>query len=106
MKRFEVHWSKTYVTTGIEEIEAESAIEAEQEISDRIGNLEGSMDYLGDKDTIEAIEVFSENTCECCGQVLKDKEEQRDGVLVARKALALEEAGPIPPPSAIGDKYE
>jgi hypothetical protein len=51
---WEVNWSKTYIATGTVRVTASSPKDAERQVLDRIGDLEGSMQYLGDEDTAEA----------------------------------------------------
>ena len=56
MPKYEVNWSKTYYTSGYVEIEANSTEEAEKIARDNIGDYEGSMQYDGDADFVEAYE--------------------------------------------------
>ena len=56
MPKYEVNWSKTYYTSGYVEIEANSTEEAEEIARDNIGDYEGSMQYDGDADFVEAYE--------------------------------------------------
>ncbi len=51
---YKVHWTKTYYRSGVEEVKASSAKEAEDIVDNIIGNLEGSMQYDPDKNTIDA----------------------------------------------------
>lgn len=53
-KQFDVRWCKTYNSTGVERVTAATAEEAEQLVSDRIGDLEGSMQYEPDWNEVEA----------------------------------------------------
>jgi len=62
MPRYKVHWTKTYIAHGTEEIEANSEEEAEEIARDEIGDYTGSTDYLGDQDHIECIEKVTD-TC-------------------------------------------
>lgn len=56
-RRFEVDWCKTYHATGSFEIEAPSRGVAEQIAMERIGDLEGSLQYDPDKDDITIYEL-------------------------------------------------
>lgn len=57
MKKFKVLWIKRYHTSGEETIEAPSAEAAIKIIEEKIGDLEGSLQYNPDEDEIEAHEV-------------------------------------------------
>lgn len=50
------HWSKTYHASGTVELQAHTEEEAVAKIRERIGDLEGSMQYDPDKDEVEAYE--------------------------------------------------
>ncbi len=54
MRKYEVSWSKTYYNSGTEIVEAESTEEAETIVREKIGSLEGSMQYDPNEDYVEA----------------------------------------------------
>ena len=56
-KKFAVTWAKNYCAHGEEVIEANSRVEAEEIMNERIGDLQGSMQYLPDDNYIEAFEL-------------------------------------------------
>ena len=56
MKKYKVEWSKTYYTRGTETVEAESEFAAEDMVRNRMGDLEGSLQWNPDEDTAEAWE--------------------------------------------------
>ena len=51
--KHEVHWSKTYYNSGTEIVEAETRDEAESIVREKIGGLEGSMQYDPNEDYVE-----------------------------------------------------
>ena len=55
-KTYLVEWSKAYYTSGDEFIKASSAEEAEEILLDKIGDLEGSLQYNPADDYVEASE--------------------------------------------------
>ena len=57
MKKFMVYWSKTYIASGQEIVEAECREQAEDEVYKILGDLEGSMAYYPDEDYVNAYEV-------------------------------------------------
>jgi len=57
MKKFAVTWSKVYVAHGEEVVEADSRVDAEEMVENKIGNLEGSMQYKPDGNYVEAFEL-------------------------------------------------
>ena len=54
---FHVDWSKTYISSGTETIVARDQLHAESLIQERLGDLEGSMEYDPDYDSVTATEV-------------------------------------------------
>ena len=54
MRKYEVSWSKTYYVSGTEIVEAEDGDEAEAIVREKIGSLEGSMQYDPNEDYVEA----------------------------------------------------
>ena len=57
MKKYSVSWSKVYYSHGEEIVYAEDRGGAEKIVEDKIGDLEGSMQYVPDEDCIEAFEL-------------------------------------------------
>lgn len=57
LRDWDVHWSKTYHATGTEHVKAATREEARKRIRERIGDLEGSLQYDPDRDTVEAVLV-------------------------------------------------
>jgi len=58
--KFNVDWSKTYVASGIVQVEAETRDEAENIVAERMGNYSGSMNYVDDEDHVHAYPVDGE----------------------------------------------
>lgn len=54
MKEYLVDWAKTYVATGTEKVSASSSSEAEGIVWEKLGDLEGSMQYYPDENSVEA----------------------------------------------------
>ena len=52
--KYDVQWSKTYHVNGNIEVDAKSKKEAEKKVLETIGDLEASMQYNPDKDSVEA----------------------------------------------------
>lgn len=52
-----VMWSKTYIASGVEQVRASTAESAEEQVAERLGDLEGSQQYDPDQDTVEAVNV-------------------------------------------------
>jgi len=59
MPNYKVYWSKRYYASGTVKIEADSFIEAEEIVRERIGNYEGSMQYDPDGDEVEAYNDYA-----------------------------------------------
>lgn len=55
IRNYEVTWSKLYGASGTLTVQAKSAKEAEGIVYDRLGDLEGSLQYLADKDEVSAV---------------------------------------------------
>ena len=53
--KHEVHWSKTYYASGTEIVEAEDGHEAENIVREKLGDLEGSMQYDPNEDYVEVV---------------------------------------------------
>jgi hypothetical protein len=60
MSSFNVSWSKTYVSSGTVEIEAETEEEAERITREKIGDLTGSMQYDPNEDYVEVLNEIKE----------------------------------------------
>lgn len=56
LRTFTVRWAKTYVHSGVEEVRAIDEGEAKEAVAKKIGDLEGSSQYLPDQDVVEAHE--------------------------------------------------
>jgi hypothetical protein len=52
---FDVAWSKTYYATGTQRVKARTHLEAQLKVEDMIGDLEGSIQYDPECDTVESI---------------------------------------------------
>lgn len=61
-KEFEVHWSKTYRATGVEKVYATTPVKAELMVEERLGDLEGSLQYHPEYDEVEAVTGRSKKT--------------------------------------------
>ena len=57
MNRYLVTWSKTYYAHGEEVVTAKSEVDAQEIIEDKIGDLEGSMQYDPNENYVEAFEL-------------------------------------------------
>lgn len=57
MKRYTVHWCKTYYASGDFEIDAEDEDEADRIADSMLGDQTGSMQYNPDDDYIEVMEI-------------------------------------------------
>jgi hypothetical protein len=53
-KPYSVTWSKVYYASGTEKVLAMGPAEAEEMVLDRIGDLEGSLQYAGEQDEVHA----------------------------------------------------
>lgn len=56
MKVYTVNWSKGYYAVGSQQIKAASADEAYEKLDEIIGDLEGSMHYDPEQNTIDVQE--------------------------------------------------
>lgn len=54
-KEYEADWSKTYHASGTVRVTAASYKEAQEKVENMMGDLEGSMQYIPECDTVEAI---------------------------------------------------
>ena len=54
-RKHEVQWSKTYYASGTEIVEAETGSEAESIVREKLGDLEGSMQWNPDEDEVEVL---------------------------------------------------
>ena len=61
MTKFNINWSKTYISTGSVEVEAETREEALSKVKDNIGDYTGSMQYIPDLDEVDDILVLGES---------------------------------------------
>ena len=57
MKKYAVTWSKTYYAHGEEVVTAKSETDAQEIIENKIGDLEGSMQWNPDETYVEAMEL-------------------------------------------------
>lgn len=57
---FRVHWTKTYVASGVMDILATSEAAALRKADEMVGDMEGSMQYLPDQNTFEVEELKEE----------------------------------------------
>ena len=57
MKKYSVSWTKVYYSHGEEVVYAEDRVGAEKIVEDKIGDLEGSMQYVPDDNYVEAFEL-------------------------------------------------
>ena len=57
MKKYSVTWTKLYYSYGEEIVYAHDRVGAEKIVEDKIGDLEGSMQYISDEDYVEAFEL-------------------------------------------------
>ena len=55
--KYTVNWSKAYYCNGVCEVEADSPEEAERLVDEKIGGLEGTMQYHPDDNLIEVQEA-------------------------------------------------
>jgi hypothetical protein len=56
MKKYRVYWMKRYWSAGDLMVEADSEEHAQHIVDLKIGDLEGSMQYVPEEDEIEAVE--------------------------------------------------
>jgi hypothetical protein len=60
MAKFDVTWAKTYIVTGVCEIESATRELAEAEMDTIIGDQTGSMQYVAGRNSIHAVQQREE----------------------------------------------